>query len=98
MDDFEARMMAETFSLKVLGEAITSFWGRSALVLWCLATSCLVAIIALAAGAYWHVADAAELLAAYGTVLSLGLLVLIVFASFKTYAERPKPRHTVSMR
>jgi hypothetical protein len=35
--------------------------------------------------------DTPALLAAYGTMLGLAFLVLLVFASFKTYSERPEP-------
>jgi hypothetical protein len=83
--------MAEPFSLNAISAAITSFWGRSAILLWCLAASCLVALIALVAGAHWRWGDAPAFLAKYGTALGLAFLVLLVFAAFKTYSERPKP-------
>jgi hypothetical protein len=91
LDDCEARVIAEIFSLKAISAAITSFWARSALFLWCLVTSCLVVFIALAAGAHWQVGDAPALLAEYCTKLGLAFLVLLVFAAFKTYSERPEP-------
>jgi hypothetical protein len=83
--------MTVIFSLKAISAAITSFWARSALLLWCLAASCLVALIALAAGSHWQVGDTPAWLAAYGTILGLAFLVLLVFAAFKTYGERAPP-------
>jgi hypothetical protein len=83
--------MTEIFSLKAISAAITSFWARSAILLWCLAGSCFFVLVALMAGAHWQLGDTPALLAAYGTILGLALLVLLVFAAFKTYSERPKP-------
>lgn len=83
--------MADPISLKAVGDAISSFWGRSAVLLWCLATVCILSLIVLAVGAHFQFGDAPTLFAAYGTVLGLAFPALLVFAAFKTYSERPKP-------
>jgi hypothetical protein len=83
--------MTEPLSLKIIGDAITSFWGRSAILLWCLATLSLLSLIALAVGAHFQFGDAPALYAAHGTILALAALALFVFAAFKTYSERPQP-------
>ncbi len=82
-------LMTEIFSLKAISAAITSFWARSAILLWCLAASCLAVLVALAAGAHWQVGDAPALLVTYGTILGLAFLVLLIFAAFKTYGDVP---------
>jgi hypothetical protein len=84
-------VMAEPFSFQAISAAITSFWARSAILLWCLATACSVALIALAAEAHWKVGDAPALLAQYGAWLGAAIPVLLVLAVFKTYSDRPKP-------
>jgi hypothetical protein len=89
--DFDVGVMGEPLSLKVICDAIISFWGRSAVLLWCLATVCFLSLIALAVGAHFHFGDAPGLFAAYGTILGLAFPALLVFAAFKTYSERPKP-------
>ncbi len=81
--------MTEIFSLKAISAAITSFWARSAILLWCLAASCLAVLVALAAGAHWQVGDAPALLVTYGTILGLAFLVLLIFAAIKTYGDVP---------
>jgi hypothetical protein len=83
--------MAEPFTLKAITETITSFWGRSALLLWCLACISLFLFVALAAGSHWKIGDTPNLFTAYGTSLGLAFPTLFVFAAFKTYSERPKP-------
>ena len=78
-------------ALKSAVEAIAAIWARGALVLWCLATTCGVVILALIAGAHWQVGDAPALLSEHRTELVLAFIVLFVCAAFKTYGERPKP-------
>jgi hypothetical protein len=83
--------MSEPLTIKAIADSITSLWGRSAAFLWCLATACFVALIALVGGAHWKIGETAALLASYGTYLGLAFLVLIVVASFRTFSERPQP-------
>jgi hypothetical protein len=83
--------LAIAATLKSLGESIAAIWARGALLLWCLTTVCAVILVALGVGARLQIADAPEWLRAYGMELGLGSLTLLVFALFKTYAERPKP-------
>jgi type VI protein secretion system component VasK len=83
--------MTEPFSFKATIAFFLSVWARSAILFWCLAVACLVFLIALVAGAHWQLGDTPALLAAYGTILGLALPVLLVFAAFKTYSERPPP-------
>jgi len=78
-------------TLKSVGEAIAAMWARGALLLWCLTTACFVILLALIAGAHFHIGDAATLLESYGTLLGLAFLALLVFAGFKTYDERARP-------
>jgi hypothetical protein len=84
--------MTEIFSLKAIIAA------RSANLLWCLAASCLAVFIALVAGAHWQLGDTPALLAAYGTILVLAILVVFVFAAFKTRSERRPSGHSVDPR
>jgi len=77
--------------LKSIGEGLVAFWKNGALLLWCAATVCLVVLLALFAEAYFRLGEAAAWLTAYGFDLVIGFLVLVVCASFKTYAEREKP-------
>ncbi len=83
--------MAEPFTMKAIGEAISSFWGRSALLLWCLALCAIAALAVLWVGKHFEIDGAAELFHQYGVTLALAGVLLTIFASFKTYAERPKP-------
>ena len=84
--------MAEPFSLAALTDAITSFWNRSATLLWCLAVISFLLFGLLAAGDRWHIGHTSALFASYGTILGLAFPVLVVLAGFKTYSERPKPQ------
>ena len=77
--------------LKSIGEGLAAFWKNGALLLWCAATVCFVVLLALFAGAYFQFVEASARLTAYGFDLGIGVLVLLVCASFKTYAEREKP-------
>ncbi len=83
--------MAEPLSMKAISDAIASFWGFRAVVLWCLACVCFVMFGARAAGQHWRVGDTSALFATYGTFLGLAFPVLVVVAAFRTYGERPKP-------
>jgi hypothetical protein len=60
---------------------------RGALVLWTIAAACLMAFIALLAGARSHLGDAEVLLTTYGADLVLAILALSLFASLKSYSE-----------
>jgi hypothetical protein len=77
--------------LKPIVEVLAAFWKNGALWLWCAATVCLVVLLTLFAGAYFHFGEAPAMLTAHGFDLVVGGLALIVCASFKTYAEREKP-------
>lgn len=83
--------MAEPLTLKAISEAVSSFWGRSALLLWCLAVCAIAALGVLWAGKHFQVDGAAELLHDYGVKLALAGVLLAIVAAFKTYSERPKP-------
>jgi hypothetical protein len=83
--------MTEIFSLKALSAAIMSFWARSAIFFWCLAACFFILLLTLVAGAHWQLGDTPAWLAEYGTILVLAIPVLLVFAAFKTYIERPAP-------
>jgi hypothetical protein len=91
LDYSEACIIQEPFSMKAITDAITSFWGFRAVVLWCLACVCFVLFMALAAGRHWHVGDTSALFSAYGTFLGLAFPVLVVVAALRTYIERSKP-------
>ena len=82
--------MAEPLTLKAISEAVSSFWGRSALVLWCLAVCAIAALGVLWAGKHFQVDGAAELLHDYAVKLALAGVLLAIVAAFKTYSERPK--------
>jgi hypothetical protein len=77
-------------ALKSIGQGLAAFWKNGALLLWCAATVGLVVLLALFAGAYFRLGEAPAMLTAYGFDLGIGLLVLVVCASFKTYAERER--------
>jgi hypothetical protein len=66
---------------------VLAMWQRGALVLWTIAAACLMAFIALLAGARSHLGDAEVLLTTYGADLVLAILALSVFASLKSYSE-----------
>jgi hypothetical protein len=83
--------MAEPLTLKAISEAIISFWGRSALLLWCIALCSIAALGVLLAGKYFQIDRAAELFHDYGMILALAGVLLLIGAAFKTYDERPKP-------
>lgn len=82
--------MAEPLSLKAISEAISSFWGRSAILLWCLAVCSLAALGVLWAGKYFQIAGAAVLFRDNGVTLALAGVLLLIVAAFKTYDERSK--------
>jgi hypothetical protein len=75
-------------TLKGVIEAFAAAWARGALLLRCIFTICFVVLAALLAGAYWGIGDVQALLAAYGTWVTLAVLVSGVCAAFKTYSER----------
>ncbi len=78
-------------TMKAIGEAITSFWGRSALLLWCLSLCAIVALAVLLVGTYFQIDGAAELFHRYAVLLMLACVLLPIVAGFRTYSERPKP-------
>ncbi len=75
-------------TLKTAGERIGPIWQRGALLLWSLTSACAVTLLALLAGTLWHVGNAEELLASYGTSLALAIFILMVFSTFKTCVEQ----------
>ncbi|MGD1039148.1 MAG: hypothetical protein ABR878_18740 [Roseiarcus sp.] len=83
--------MADPISLKAITDAISSFWGRSALLLWCLSACAWASWGVIFAGKHFQFDRASEAVANYGLALSLVCVVLPIIAAFKTYGERPKP-------
>lgn len=83
--------MTEPLTMKAIGEAITSFWGRSALLLWCLSVCAVAAFAVLLVGAHFQINGAAELVQSCGVWLALAAMLLPIVAGFKTYSEWPKP-------
>jgi hypothetical protein len=77
--------------MKAIGEAIASFWGRSALLLWCLSVCAIVALAVLWVATHFQIDGAAELFQSYGVLLALACVLLPIVASFKTYSEWPNP-------
>lgn len=76
--------------LKALNESIGAVWKNGSLLLWCLATVCAVVLAALFAAAHFNFGNATDLFKNYSVCIGIAFLTLIVFASFRTYAERPK--------
>jgi len=83
--------MTDPLSIKALGEAISSFWARSALLLWCLSLCAIAALALLWTGTHFQMDGAAELFHSYGLLLALACVFLPIFAGFKTHSEWPKP-------
>ena len=83
--------MAGPLTLKAISETISSFWGRSALLLWCIAVCAIAALGVLWVGKYFQIDGAAELFHDYAMILALAGVLLLIGAAFKTYDERPKP-------
>lgn len=85
--------MPEPFSIgavaKSLGDGLAAIWARSAILLWAAAAAGAAVLVALVALSRLQVVGAAGMLATYGLFLALGVVILVVFAGFKTYAERP---------
>ena len=77
-------------ALKALNESIGAVWKNGSLLLWCLATVCAVVLAALFAAAHFNFGNATDLFKNYSVYIGIAFLTLIVFASFRTYAERPK--------
>src|SRR6516164_3524003 len=78
-------------TLKALNESMGAVWKNGALFLWCLATVCFLVLAALVLAAHFNFGNAPDLFRNYSVYVGIAFLTFFVVASFKAYAERPKP-------
>ncbi len=67
---------------------LVTLWERSALFLWCVASSSFVILAALYLGSYLQLGDFALWLNKLQTALTIAFLFFVIFASFRTLADR----------